>query len=87
MQSCENMDICCYIENVLEGRAAMRRKVMRQYCEGGKSQCARYMVKRKILEGYMLPEDECLDEVGRMLGTLRPTETAKARRMVARMVH
>jgi hypothetical protein len=60
--------------------------MLNAYCKSDKEHCARYLVKRKVFEGYTLPGDLNLDKVGRQLEKMAPTEHARARRLIDSMV-
>jgi len=85
-KSCENRDICCFIQRELESMSVMADGILRRYCNGSKEKCARYMVKRMILRGYTLPDDHALDRVGILLTDLHPSDTDSAKEMIGVMV-
>lgn len=87
MKSCENKDICCYFSNVLMDSLSEREQLESKYCNANKHKCARYVIKKRVMQGYMLPDDHDLDRVGKLLSDLRPEDMGIANRIVNLMVN
>lgn len=88
MARCENTGICSFYQDTARSKPMTRALMsMRdKYCKGDKQKCARYLLKKKIFQGYTLPDDHNLDEVGKILMDLRPDDHEHVRRIISLMV-
>jgi hypothetical protein len=86
MSRCENRGICSFYDRSSGVLSAETVAMLNAYCKSDKEHCARYLVKRKVFEGFTLPGDLNLDKVGRHLEKMAPTEHARARKIIDRMV-
>lgn len=86
MSRCENRGICSFYDRSSGALSAETLAMLNAYCKSDKEHCARYLVKRKLFDGYTLPGDLNLDKVGRKLEKMIPTEHAMARKLIGRMV-
>lgn len=86
MSRCENSGICSFYDRSSGAASAEMLALVNSYCKSDKEHCAMYLVKKKVFEGYALPDDQNLDEVGRYLTDMAPTDHARARNIINRMV-
>lgn len=80
------MSICSFYEMRSGMLSAEKVAMLNAYCKSDKEHCARYLVKRKVIEGYFLPGDQKLDKVGKYLENMYPTDHSRARNIIGRMV-
>jgi len=86
MSRCENLGICSFYDRSAGAISAEVLALVNSYCKSDKEHCAMYQVKKKVFEGYSLPDDLNLDKVGRYLTNMAPTDHARARNIIDRMV-
>ena len=88
MHTCKDSSLCTFFDS-MGGAAKIPDHVLRmksEYCKGDRTRCARYIVKQKIFDGFLLPGDHALDMVGRYLMDLKPDDTDKAKQIMGLMV-
>jgi len=85
MSRCENSGICSFYDRNSGAVSAEVLALVNSYCKSDKEHCAMYLVKKKVFEGYVLPDDQNLDEVGRYLMEMAPTDHARARKIIGMM--
>jgi len=83
---CENKDICCFVRKELAMVPLMSSGARRRFCKREKEGCARYMVRRMIMDGYTLPDEPAVDRIGGLLVDLHPGDTDSARELMGIMV-
>jgi hypothetical protein len=54
--ACEKLKGCPFYNNKMDIESSLGKMYRRQYCEGDKTQCARYMVLMELGEG-LVPAD------------------------------
>ena len=87
MSRCENTGICSLFQNAGTERWPESLEGLRdRYCNGSKEDCARYLVKKRIFEGYSLPGDNDLDMIGKYLMDMRPDDHDRANQIMSLMV-
>jgi len=86
MSRCENSGTCTFFDSGTMAVSAEMAALRDCYCRDDKEHCARYLVKKRISQGYFLPEDQSLDQVGRYLMDMRPTDHQMARQLIGMMV-
>lgn len=85
-ERCEDRDTCCFIKRELEAMSVVADAILRRYCESDRDRCARYMVKKMIMSGYAVPDDQTLENVGMLLTDLHPSDTDSAKEIIGIMV-
>lgn len=86
MTGCEISGMCSFFDGSSGAMPESTTALRSRYCKGDKLSCARYMVKKKLFEGYSLPGDHALDMVGKYLTELHPEDMQRAKQIIGLMV-
>lgn len=86
MGECESHKSCSFFMNELGAMPSLVKRLSALYCKNDKERCARYMIKKKVHEGYTLPEGPLGEELENKLQGLYPNDLARAREVISHMV-
>ncbi|UCG77884.1 MAG: hypothetical protein JSV21_09970 [Nitrospirota bacterium] len=80
MSICEKTDVCVFFTNRMNrlptAQERMQYKV--EYCVKDKERCARYMVNKKIRQGYHPVDESGMAEVDQQMREIFPDDIEKA---------
>jgi uncharacterized protein HemY len=86
MAKCEGYASCDFFNEKMENMPSITRQLIRRYCEGDKHQCARYMVKQKIIHGYTPRDGTHMVDIERQLERLFPSDVQSAQGIMDTLV-
>lgn len=86
MGRCESYGTCSFFQNEMGAMPSMIRRLATLYCNNDKERCARYMIKKKAMQGYTLPEGRRGEELEKILDGLYPNDLARAKEVISQMV-
>lgn len=86
MERCETTEVCSFFNNKLKAMPSITKRLKQEYCEHNKSSCARYMIKKKLRQGYSVMDEQVLITMEQSLSTMFPNDTAKAEEIIRQMV-
>ena len=86
MQGCEKKDNCVFFAGTLKGMPSISNRLKKQYCMDDKDSCARYMVHKKLMNGFAPKDDSAMSFIDMEMKTMFPNETPKAEKIIALMV-
>ena len=82
---CANSDFCSFFKNRANSRSKKALALKARYCRGEHSYCSLYYVMYWLSNGYILPDDFCMDEVGGHLMDMTPIDHSRARSLIDMM--
>jgi len=93
MVKCEYVDNCSFFNEKMKGLPSVVTMMKEIFCEKDNQGCARYQLRKKILEGYTLPEDDTLHmgetfvgNLEAMIENLYPNDHEKLQRIMIHLI-
>ena len=87
MPSCENFDHCTFFERKLDVSPSLGIIFKKMYCQKDFENCARHMLRKKLIKGYYLPvEDPKIGKLEVFYEDLFPNNRKAASELIERLV-
>jgi len=93
MVRCEFFDSCSFFSEKMKGLPSIVSMMREIFCDTDNQGCARYKLRKKILEGYTLPEDNTLHlgdtfvgNLEAMIENLYPNDHEKLERILMHLI-
>jgi hypothetical protein len=81
-KACERADYCMFFNGVLSEMPSIANRLREEFCAGDKSKCARYMIHKKLQEGYAPSDEVTMVKISREMQCLFPDDNYKAERII-----
>jgi hypothetical protein len=80
--ACERAEYCMFFQGVLSEMPSIANRLREEFCASDKTGCARYMIHKKLREGYAPSDEVTMVKISREMQSLFPDDSYKANRII-----